>query len=204
MSADTSSRSDGRPLQPILRWLNRAERFVLIGLLAALVAVITLQVFSRFVLKLPVAWSEEISRFLFIWFCWVGASYATHEYLHIRITAQFLVLPPVLRAMIVRLGDIVWIAFNLFALYASWMFLESIVQYPYLAMITEISMFWIFMPVAVFLAIFTFRLVVNLFDPDHVERTVHGNAELSVVRDLEIEVPGGETESSASPRNARK
>ena len=196
---DRSTRTDGRPLQGLLYWLNNFERFAVIALLAALVAVVFLQVASRFVLKLPLAWSEEVSRFIFIWFCWVGASYAVHEYLHIRITAQFLVMPRALRALVVRLGDLVWIAFNLFALYASWMFLESIVQYPYLAMITEISMFWIFMPVALFLVIFTFRLIVNLFDPDHVERTVHGDAELSVVRDLEIEVPGAKSE-----RNARE
>lgn len=184
---DRSERVDGRPLQGLLHWLNNFERFAVIALLAALVAVVFLQVASRFVLELPLAWSEEISRFIFIWFCWVGASYAVHEYLHIRITAQFLIMPRALRALVVRLGDLVWIAFNLFALYASWMFLASIREFPYTAMITGVSMFWIFLPVGVFLAIFTLRLIVNLFDPDHIERTCRGEVEVSIEHDLEIE-----------------
>lgn len=184
---DRSTRVDGRPLQGLLHWLNKFERTAVIVLLAALVAVVSLQVASRFLFKLPLAWSEEVSRFVFIWFCWVGASYAVHEYLHIRITAQFLIMPQFLRALVVRLGDLVWIAFNLFALYASWMFLASIRQFPYTAMITGVSMFWIFMPVGVFLAIFTLRLVINLFDPDHVERTCRGEVEVSIEHDLEIE-----------------
>lgn len=185
--AERSSTEDGRPLQGLLRWLNHFERSAVIALLAALVAVVSLQVASRFLLKLPLAWSEEVSRFLFIWFCWVGASYGAHEYLHIRITAQFLIMPRALRALVVRLGDVVWIGFNLFALYASWMFLESIREFPYTAMITGVSMFWIFLPVGVFLAIFTLRLVINLFDPDHIERTCRGDVEVSVEHDLEIE-----------------
>ena len=61
----------------LMRWLNRFDQAALLVLLSVLVAVVFLQVSSRFVFKLPIEWSEEMSRFVFIWFCWLGCSFAT-------------------------------------------------------------------------------------------------------------------------------
>lgn len=43
-------------------------------LFAGLTAVVSLQVFTRFVLHAPFIWSEEVARFLFFWVALLGAS----------------------------------------------------------------------------------------------------------------------------------
>lgn len=54
--------------------LEQAVEFVG-GLILAVATLITiLQVLFRYVLKIPFIWSEEFTRFLFIWIVWFGAA----------------------------------------------------------------------------------------------------------------------------------
>ncbi|HOV39057.1 MAG TPA: TRAP transporter small permease [Spirochaetales bacterium] len=46
---------------------------------------ILLQVFSRFIMIHPFTWTEELSRFAFIWFCFLGSVYALRRKLHLGI-----------------------------------------------------------------------------------------------------------------------
>jgi C4-dicarboxylate transporter DctQ subunit len=159
-------------MKRLMLWLDRFDHAAILILLAGLVAVVFLQVASRFVFKIPIEWSEEVARFLFIWFCWLGSSYATLKFHHIRITAHLRVLPPRLARVLLVAGDLLWIAFNLFVVVAGVMYLHSTIEYPYRAMITEVNMFWIFLPIPVIFAVFTLRVGYNLFDPQYFERSM--------------------------------
>ena len=56
------------------------------GLVLVVATSITiLQVFFRYVLKVPFIWSEEITRFLFIWIVWLGAALAVPRGKHMVI-----------------------------------------------------------------------------------------------------------------------
>jgi TRAP-type C4-dicarboxylate transport system permease small subunit len=47
--------------------------------------VVLLQVFMRYVFNAPIAWSEELARYLFMWLCFIGWCFATRNGTHIRI-----------------------------------------------------------------------------------------------------------------------
>jgi len=53
--------------------------------MAALIAVITLQIVSR-VFFTAVGWTEEVARFLIIWLTFLGAALAWHQARHIAVT----------------------------------------------------------------------------------------------------------------------
>jgi C4-dicarboxylate transporter, DctQ subunit len=168
-------------MKRLMHWLDRFDHVAILVLLASLVAVVFLQVASRFVFKIPIEWSEEISRFLFIWFCWLGSSYATIRFHHIRITAHLRFLPTLLARRLLVAGDLLWIAFNVFIVVAGVKYLASTIEYPYRAMITEINMFWIFLPIPVIFVVFTLRVIYNLFDPKYLERSL-SDAEVDAVQ----------------------
>ncbi|MFA4897817.1 MULTISPECIES: TRAP transporter small permease [Microbacterium] len=63
----------------LYRVLVRAEITVAAALLVALFALIILQVFTRFVLNSPLIWTEELGRFVFVWFVFVGATFVTAQ-----------------------------------------------------------------------------------------------------------------------------
>ena len=53
----------------IIKWLDdNFEEFILVILLLAMTLIMGIQVFTRYLLGNSLAWSEEITRYLFIWF----------------------------------------------------------------------------------------------------------------------------------------
>lgn len=54
--------------------LERVVEFVGGTVLALATLITILQVLFRYVLKIPFIWSEEFTRFLFIWIVWFGAA----------------------------------------------------------------------------------------------------------------------------------
>ena len=55
----------------LLKWLDaNIERMLTAVLLAAIVALITGNVFMRYVLNSSLSWGEELTLWLFVWFVW--------------------------------------------------------------------------------------------------------------------------------------
>ncbi len=66
-------------------WLVRAEEYFLVGSMAVNVALVFLQVVMRYVFQNSLSWSEELARYIFLWQCWIGASYAASRGSHLRV-----------------------------------------------------------------------------------------------------------------------
>lgn len=58
-------------------------KYLVIFLSSAIVIVVTIQVFSRFVLQSPSSITEELSRFLLIWIGLLGGAYGYHSNAHL-------------------------------------------------------------------------------------------------------------------------
>ncbi|MGJ8675406.1 MAG: TRAP transporter small permease, partial [Pseudoalteromonas sp.] len=56
--------------------LNHLIERILIMAMVAIVAVVCWQVFSRFIMRSPSSYTEELARFLLIWIGVLGAAYA--------------------------------------------------------------------------------------------------------------------------------
>jgi TRAP-type C4-dicarboxylate transport system permease large subunit len=54
--------------------LTKLERLVIAGLMAAITILTLAQVFWRYILELPLQWSEEIARYCFVWVTFLGAA----------------------------------------------------------------------------------------------------------------------------------
>jgi len=63
--------------------LDRAYRVFLALLMALMVACVTWQIVSRYLLGDPSPWTEELARFLLIWIGLLGGSYAYHVKMHL-------------------------------------------------------------------------------------------------------------------------
>lgn len=65
---------------------NHAEEFVIVGMFAAMVVIIFIQVIMRYVFDNSLVWSEEFGKFMFIWITWLGISLGERYGEHIKIT----------------------------------------------------------------------------------------------------------------------
>ena len=71
----------------VIRWIDsNAEKVLASTLLAAIVLLIFGNVFMRYVMNASLSWGEELTLWMFVWFVWLGVSYAFHTGDHVRIT----------------------------------------------------------------------------------------------------------------------
>jgi len=93
------------------------EKYFCAFIMAVMVICLGAQVFFRFVLDAALTWSEELSRFAFVWVIYMGASMAAMERVHIRVTVPQLLLPSQYRHYATVFADFIWLIFNLFFAY---------------------------------------------------------------------------------------
>jgi TRAP-type C4-dicarboxylate transport system permease small subunit len=73
---------------------------------ALLTASVFLQVVSRFVLKYPLPWTEEVSRISFVYSIFVGATIAVRQKTHLNIDVLLVVLPKGIARALTVLGSL--------------------------------------------------------------------------------------------------
>ena len=66
--------------------VDKILEWILIALMAANVLNVLWQVFTRFVLRDPSSFTEELARYLLIWVGLLGAAYASGRKMHLAIT----------------------------------------------------------------------------------------------------------------------
>ena len=71
-----------RRLQALNRLLVALETYAVGGLVITVAVVVLLQVLMRYLFAYPNPWSEEVSRFCFIWMSLLGASLAVEHRAH--------------------------------------------------------------------------------------------------------------------------
>src|SRR5215217_5315414 len=74
-----------RSLEKASYALNRLAELLLASLVALTIAVTFLQVLFRYVLGSSLTWSEELSRYVFVWIIFIGVSVATRRGEHILV-----------------------------------------------------------------------------------------------------------------------
>ena len=79
------------------RFLGNIVEWTSMGFVVALTVVVFLQVFNRFVLKAPLAWSEDLAMLLFQWVVFLGAAVGVRRLRHFGIDLVVKKLPARMR-----------------------------------------------------------------------------------------------------------
>ena len=127
--------------------------------LAVLVILLTVQILLRFIFGRTLSWSEEVSRFAFVWAVYFGFVLAAGENKHIRVTAQFKRLSPRLQLLLFTLADTIWSLFNFVMVFVSGKFTLSMIRYPYVSQTTGLNLLWVFMIVPIGFAFMGLRVI---------------------------------------------
>lgn len=98
----------GRLLLPLVQLLGFATTVVVLA-----------QIFSRHLMSVPFPWTEELSRFLFIWFCILGSVVALVRRQHLGINFLVERLPGEARRIALIAVDLLIAAFGVFVLVKS-------------------------------------------------------------------------------------
>lgn len=85
---DTTARAG----PPLLAWYQTAMRFVAGTSMLAIVVIMIVQVFARYVLNASLIWAEELCRYILVWqtFLFIGLAYQRGELVAVEILTELL------------------------------------------------------------------------------------------------------------------
>jgi len=73
-------------MKTIIDWYHRILTWLMVATVAILIVPVTLQIISRYTQLIPsYIWTEELSRFLFIWMVMLGAMIGIREHTHFEV-----------------------------------------------------------------------------------------------------------------------
>lgn len=96
--------------------LDRTLESVLVALMGLMTVNVVWQVASRFVLRSPSNFTDELARYLFIWLGLLGAAYAAGRHLHLAVDAFTIRLRPATQQRLRRLSALMLSLFGLLVL----------------------------------------------------------------------------------------
>ncbi len=101
------------------------EEAIVVALMAMMSVLIGVQIFMRYVMGASLSWSEELSRYFFIWATYVGIAYAVRKDAHIRVTMGTDLLSAKGQTYVRILTHVIFGAFALFVMYQGWFMVEK-------------------------------------------------------------------------------
>ena len=83
----------------VIRWLDKhVEEILMAFFLTGVIVMMAIHVFCRYVLRSPLTWTEECTRYCFIWFVYSGIGYGIRHGTHIRINILEIFFPKIISA----------------------------------------------------------------------------------------------------------
>jgi len=148
----------------ILRWLDdHLEEFLVVALMSVMTVFICGQVFTRYVLETAMSWTEEISRYMFIWLVYVGISYGVKKQKHISVDVIHNFLPPKLARYFEFFGDFLFLGFALFIVGKGTEVFLRIIASGQTSPACEIPMWLVYGALPFGMALSSFRLLQNIY-----------------------------------------
>lgn len=116
------------------------EKIVLMFLILEMVVLAALQILSRFVIKKPISWSEELLTYSFIWVSFLGAAFALSKNKHFEVDLFTSKLSPNIRRIILIFIKILMIIFTILMIKDGYRF-ASINRFQTMS-VMPFTMFW--------------------------------------------------------------
>jgi len=143
----------------VLKFLDNFESYVCQVLLSFFVVILFLQIALRVCFNYVIPWSEEISRFAFVWFVFFGAAYAARLAAHNRVMIQFKLFPKYIENIALIATDFIWIAFNVVMIKKSVEVIQDLTEFPYMSPALEWSMAYIYWIFPISFGLMTIRII---------------------------------------------
>lgn len=147
-------------MKRVLKFIDdKFEEVIGTVVLGVVVTLVFLGVVLRLVFTSGLPWQEELSRFGFVFVCYLGASYGVKTNDHIRITFVVEALPKAVRIVLGIITDIVWIGFNIFIVIISMNVYSHMKNFLGESGILKIPLHYVFLTIPVGFALLTLRII---------------------------------------------
>ena len=170
-------------MKRVFHWLDEnLEEFLLVIGLIAMTLIMGVQVFCRYVLGMSLSWSEELTRYIFIWCGFLSVSYCSKKCLSIKIEQFVAIFPRRGKAIFKIVNHTFELIFFIYMIPFAFSYMMSSVKSGQLSPACKIPMYFIQTAPLVSFVLVAFRVLQrwmiefrvargeNVFDPAHPER----------------------------------
>lgn len=142
-------------MKKILKVLNGFEKGFITVSMIVMVIFIFLQVFTRYVLGDAMSWTEEASRYLFIWLIFMSIGIAFVEKRHIAIDVVMDHLPKMLQRVLQQIVYLMMIGLSIFLLIQGYLLVDQMQTFNQKSATLQIPMWMVYtaLPVGFLFAI---------------------------------------------------
>jgi TRAP-type C4-dicarboxylate transport system permease small subunit len=106
------------------RFVIKLEQVMICCAVPVMLVMGVLQIVSRFVIKAPIAWTEQLLTVLFVWTSYLGASVALANQSHFQVDVFVILLPQWAQKTLNVAADVVVISFCVFMIRKGWFLFE--------------------------------------------------------------------------------
>lgn len=146
-----------------LLWIDNNFEMVLMFIsIWVIVAIMGLQIIMRYFFQSSLSWAEELSRYFFIWFAFIGMSYAIHNDSHIRIDIIETKYPQS-RKYLSFIGDVFFLGFCIFMIIPGIDVINGLIETKQTSPAMELSMYFVYFSLLIGLLLSIFRLLQKYF-----------------------------------------
>jgi TRAP-type C4-dicarboxylate transport system permease small subunit len=144
------------------------EEFLMVVFLIAMTLIMGIQVFSRYVLGVSLSWSEEITRYLFIWSAFLSVSLCTRKCISIKID-QFIKMFPHRGVTIFKILNLtVEFVFFVYLIPYAFLYLKATIESGQVSPACGIPMYYVQSAPLVSFTICALRIVQRWFGEWHI------------------------------------
>lgn len=163
-------------MKKVWRWLDDSlEETLMVATLVFMTVIMGIQVFSRYALGASLSWSEELTRYLFVWEGFLSVSYCTKKCISIKIEQFVAMFPKRGKAMFKLVNHTLELIFFFYLIPFAVKYLMSAVESGQVSPACHIPMYYVQAPPLVSFVLVAIRIMQRWY------------AELQVIRKKEKE-----------------
>lgn len=144
---------------------DKLEEYILCASLVFTTLVVFAQVIMRSMFNSSLTWSEELTRYIFIWQIWLGVSIAQRDKAHIKVELfNSFVKNEKVRAVVDIFATLILIAFNIFLVAKGSELVQQMIQRGNVSGAMRLPMYYVYAALPVSSFILTLRLLGQLVE----------------------------------------
>lgn len=145
-------------------YYNKLEEYLLVGSLIFTVSIVFVQVIMRYLFNSSLSWSEELTRYIFIWQIWLGASIGLRERKHINIEILNGLLKEKWQSVINIISLIIWLGFCIFMVVSGSDLVLNLMQKGSVSSGMRIPLYFVYIVVPLSSGIMALRLLGQIYE----------------------------------------
>ncbi|MGY4690762.1 TRAP transporter small permease [Salibacterium sp. K-3] len=161
-------------MRKVSHFLNHTEEYFGSITLMGATFFVFLQVVLRYIFNFSLIWTEELARYLIIWFIFIGSSIAVRERAHAKVDVLFTIASANTKRILSIAASMMGLLFCILIVISGWQTIQNVTQYSNVTPALQIPMYVPYLAIPIggtLMAVRFIQLIIEDYKKDHSDGT---------------------------------